>query len=445
MPAKRANTGVISNTSDMIQPPPPNGYVNYSKCDVVKTEINHDLNPPVSLAQLKKNENTREVFNSLLSDGANGCKNYSTQSYYDDSSFVQSILGFTPEQLILLPSGTTLEQQQVLTTTTNSIYGNNNDTNSNSLSERSFVKIKKISKDGATKKYGINLFNLFDDIPLNSEGICELFFVIDTGDDLVQNLMGLVSPANTPTFIINVIHSQFTLGDSAPKTLPDSPKYKSKNTKVRTVSWYLTDNLTVPQNDPLFLSSISISSKLAGVGWKIRQDWKTNYGQGDQLVKQTFNAKEDNSKPEAVKYLTSVLPTIQGNFLLGNVDQVVINEYNNDPANLTNPNRTAQKTQVTSSITAQGKRSGDHLQIWICKMLIEFYFRNGAFIKVRETIGSQYNPLNDQSKDYRKHTFVITGDWPCFAYCVYNKINVIIMFRHPNDHSKSCSIKVSFY
>ena len=407
----------------------------FSKCEFVPTEVNHDLNPPIGTKLMKNNQNIRSMYKTFLDDGIQGCRNFDTTQFNNDDMIVQTILGLSIEQILNLEQGVEIPRQVV----TKTVFP------SNSQSTTSQVKIHKCNKN-ENGSYDSRLFSIFDADQLNEEGIIELFFVIDTGDNLVQTLKGLAVPTGINGLIINVMHSQFTLGDSAPKTLPDSKNYTSSNPSVHLFSWYLTNNLTIPANDPLFMSSIRINSSLSGTAWKVRQDWNTYYEGRTQLVYQTFDSKKENSKPLASKYLATNLPILENSYVIGDtpttVEQVTTADNN---ALRTNNLLKTKKIQMDSSITILKKRSGDHGQVKYCNDLLTTYFNSGNFIKVRSSIENNYKPFQKNRGYYNKKTFVITGDWPCFAFCIYNKINVIMVFKHPTNPSKSCVIKVSFY
>jgi len=367
----------------------------FSKCNFVNTEINHDLNPPISV-----NRNRSEPFIALsrsyldAQDGQSGCNNFLQGfNFKNDSEIVQLVFGATIEQL----RNPQVQGQeipiQVLSKTEN---------NSNIVSSKVQASIHKYNKP-----YNQTLFNLFPELD-------HVFFIVDTGDNLIQTLKGLTYNNGAPPNI-HVIHSALTLADSAPKTLPDSKNYNSQNPTVRLFSWYLPEPIEIPRNDRLFMSAFRINNlKFNAPGWKMRQDWFD----GNNLLYQTFDAKKENSKPLVKTYLSSNLEGILGNM------------NNND-------------NKRAGSLNMQKKSSGDYFQIWIAEMFPQYAaaaINNIVFVRGPQNIQL---PQADQPW-YKNRTYFVTGDWPAFCYAAYNKINAIMIFKHPTDPAQSCTIRVKF-
>jgi len=387
----------------------------FSKCNFVNTEINHDLNPPVSTRENTHDEDFLRISRSYLDqNGVVGCNNFLDYfEFFNDSAIVEKITGYT------LPDIKNIEPNQDIIFNPLVKKVDNNRINS----ERIQANIKRYSKP-----YDSRLVNLF---PNDQD---DVFFIIDTGDNFVQILKGLTINRETP-LKINVIHSVVTLGDSAPKTLPDSKNYHSENRTVFLYSWYYSIPIEISANDDLFMSSFRINSNLSGLGWKIRQDWYLDQA----LLYQTLDAKKENSKPLVKTYLSKNLTG-------------AVNSLRNTQANITEE---TQEKIKTNSLNMQKKRSGDYLQIWIAKKFPEIIVDNNdnggnlIFVKGPSPTNTQFPNVElasiDEKKEwYKKRTYFITGDWPAFSYAIYNKINAIIIFKHPTDPLQSCIIRVFF-
>jgi len=262
------------------------------------------------------------------------------------------------------------------------------------------------------KPYNNTLFNLFE------TDHTDLFFIIDTGDNFIQVLKGL-NPDGPRSRNLHIIHSVLTLADSAPKTKPDSKNYKNNNEKVHLYSWYYKQPITIFENDSLFMSSFRVENKIQSIGWQVQQNW-TLSGRGNVYF--TLDAKKNNTKPLVQTYLSKYLTSAITN---GNDD-----------------------TTLATSLNMQKKRSGDYFQIWIAK---EFPKRmsenngNGVDDLVYVRGPNKLKPPKDSDSEYyRKRTYFVTGDWPAFSYSIYNKVNTIMIFKHPRDVSQSCVIRVYF-
>jgi len=363
----------------------------FSKCSFVPTEINHDLNPPISMTR-NQNLDFQETSRTNLNTGEHGCSEPTTIEFLNDEQIVNKIFQTSLNQLKSLSNNVEIPIEVLVETLENN----------NRISNKMNVQLKKYNKP-----YGVSLFGIFSDYE-------DVFFIIDTGDNLVQTLKGL-TPQGEKSININVIHSMLTLADSAPKTLPDSKNYKSLSDKVKLYSYYYTQAIEVPPNDPLFMSSYRIINAMREIGWKIQQRWNINNKGTEHTDYQTFDAKKDNSKPVVKSYLSNHLEELDAD-------------------------------RRNASLYMQKKRSGDYLQIWIAKQFPGLAAtRRDNFIYVRgpdENKGS-FRKSNDENW-YKERTYFVTGDWPAFSYSVYNKVNSIMIFKHPKELTKSCIIRIHF-
>jgi len=391
------------------------------RSDFIRTEINHDLNGPLSIALNK-------VLQTKLNRNTGACQSLVDRPIYNDSDIVKAIIGLTSDQIRDLPSNT-----------------------ENTINVRCGSAIIPTTCDSAMQPATIKKYNKpYNNSLLNLFPHRENFFIIDTGDNLVQTIKGLTIPPENP-FTVHVIHSMATLGDSAPKTLPDSPNYNIDGLpNVRIYSWYLSRPYQINIRNNLFMTSFNIAlSKTGGpTGWKISQRWTGQNPAGAGVVEHlnTPDSKKDNSKPMIKKFLSA------------NMSQIRNRPDTHDIITRTN-------------VKTQQKCSGDHLQI-----VATYDFPKIATGAVNTTADlapaapAGAAPYTDSIRDlifvrgpagghttsaaafatphdeawYKARTYFITGDWPAFAYAAYNRINAIIIFKHPTDQALSCTIRIQF-
>ena len=63
------------------------------------------------------------------------------------------------------------------------------------------------------------------------------------------------------------------------------------------------------------------------------------------------------------------------------------------------------------------------------------YGRPETFDKIQE----KYD-----ENQFRERTFFITGDWPAVCWAVWNRVNTIMVFKHPKNIEECCILKFSF-
>jgi hypothetical protein len=374
--------------------------VNENLCQFLQTEVYHDLKPPVN-ATINRNQS---FVNSIRQN--TGCNSVDTDmNFYDDPGIVTKIFsGITIKKLISDP---------------NYIPSNNQSQQVNTKSGTKIVIIKRVNKP-----YNSTLLDLFNYHDTGNE--LHTYNIIDTGDNLFQTLKGLTPPQNqgpTPNYIFNIINTYHTIGDSAPKTRPDSKKYASQqNNRIQLRSWlYIPPDTQVSTADSSYLiSTHTIKSKIYGINWNIRQDW---HDTANILIHQTFDSKKDNSKPTVREQLAKLLNS-----------QTLV------PAEI--------------SKTVQKKRSGDYLQVESAAKFPELssdpnQIQNYSLIRPHPNpgiylIGQQQLQNQAIAQIIKNSTYFITGDWPAFAYAVYQGINSVMIFKHPSEQTKSCTICVQF-
>jgi len=374
------------------------------KCQFPPTEINHDLNPPLTTS-LTSNRFFKGIYATSLGECQNNSMYNSSFRLKNDMNMVSYI--FEPLNIDDIKSIPT------------------RDDHTDVIDVRTNGTISACTIQGFNKPYTNSVFELFKDS--DDKYFEDIFFVIDTGDNLVQLLAGLTPPSKIN---IHQIHSMVTLADSAPKTIPNSPKYKKNNKLVILHSWYYSEPIIIDHEDPLFISSFRIeNSRAAGydsiTNWEIKQKWTLPAVAGQTTyINSVSNAKKDNNKNVVKSYLeTYVIPKIDYAF--------------------------SDKDKIHGSHFIQRKRSGDYLQVLFAEKLpgLMKYDPSGRF----ELKNTPYDPLpfsyiRDKYtvNQFRQRTFFITGDWPAVCWAIWNRVNTIMVFKHPKNIEECCILKFSF-
>ena len=379
--------------------------IDFSRCNFVNTEINHDLNPPIK-ESLSNQPDFKKIVALNLDKGPNGCDKYTfTNNILNDNNIVKNITGHD-----ITYWSTILENKDINFTP---LIKNAPDskTKSSQIPSKTPAKIMRISRPN----YDKNLLNLFKQTT-STTAPDNIFFIIDTGDDLIDKLKKTKPTKNTN---LHVIHSMVTIADSAPKTKPDSNKYLSTGNKIFSHSWYYNVPFTIKENNTLLMSRYYITNN-CGLSWKIKQKWNLGGPTGTNTYS-TNDAHMDNNRT-AIK--------IQLDPLL------------NKKKSLTD------KEKITMNINFQKKRSGDYLQIQAAQMMPAILAKASTpgkhFTYVR---GSSSSPpkiigLNNQNYYYSR-TYFITGDWPAMSYAIYNKVNCIMIVRN-KDPKLTFMLRIKF-
>ena len=373
----------------------------WGKCNFVYTEINHDLNPPVS-KKILTSSSFVEAIKSGLDQGTYGCSTFTPGEFKNDDEIVKHILGMSIDQIHNL--STSVE-------TPIPILSKMNNTNTQSVRVTgTLFKEPKISTVASTT-YGNSLINQLFNPPavVNPE---QLYFIIDTGDELIARYLKPLSPSNIVN--LNVIHSMSTIGDSAMKKKPNSTDWKSNNSKVPIHSWYFDKPIIIEKNHDDFMSNYLITCRLISTSaWHIGQTWSIVLPTGtSNIIYNTNDAHVDNNKPNIRKEIQKLID-----------DDVLTNatKFNNKGKQF--------------GLAVQKKRSGDHLQIIFAKefpaILINpastFIYYSGSNTSF---IGSTGNsPDHGTEAEIKARTYFVTGDWPAFCYACYLGVNSIIIVR----------------
>lgn len=389
----------------------------FSRCDFVNTEINHDLNPPISVSTSNKSSFKEIVALNLDENGSppnKGCNNKTTtNNILNDDNIVEKITGKSRSFF----SGSSLVEN--VNHPFEPLLMNPTFSNTESLRINGVIRptIMKISK----KNYTMTLLNLFElsmtttTTARNPENI---YFIIDTGDDLINKLKETHNPNNHIN--LHIIHSVLTIADSASKTRPDSINYvkscyNKTNKSMNSYSWLYQENWNINSNNEVFMSMYNIKNTL-NPKWKILQEW---YLRSPQIEYTTNDAHKDNNR------------TIIKNKLSPLIGKSSLNV----------------KEKKNMNINFQKKRSGDYLQILAAKKMPEilalptnetkFKYCRGPFL----TKSSNITGMSE--KYYYDRTYFVTGDWPAMSYAIYNKVNCIMIVRD-KDPLKTFIIRIKF-
>ena len=368
------------------------------KCQFPPTEINHDLNPPLTTSLTSKDPFKKMYATSLGECDDNPLYNGNFK-LLNDMNMVSYV--FAPSNIDYIKSVPSAPAH------------------TGRISVKTVSGPTPCTIQGFNKPYTNSIFELF-------AGFDDIFFVIDTGDNLVQLLAGLTPPSKIN---IHQIHSMVTLADSAPKTIPNSPKYKKNNPSVILYSWYYSEPITIDHRDPLFISSFRIENSRAvnsNTDWDIKQKWTLPAEAGQTTyINSVTNAKKDNNKNVVKSYLeTYVIPKIDYAF--------------------------SDKDKIHGSHFIQRKRSGDYLQVLFAKKVpglmksdpsVRFEVKNTPYGRPEtfDKIQEKYD-----ENQFRQRTFFITGDWPAVCWAVWNQVNTIMVFKHPKNIEECCILKFSF-
>jgi hypothetical protein len=370
---------------------------NWGKCNFVYTEINHDLNPPVS-KKILTSSNFVTAIKSGLDQGPYGCSGFTPNDFKNDDEIVEKILGKTIDEIHNLKSSVEIPMQ---------VLSKMNNTNTQSVRVTgTLFKEEKVST-AADTTYSNSLINQLFNPPAVVNPV-NLYFIIDTGDELIARYLKPLSPTNPVN--LHAIHSMTTIGDSAMKKKPNAKDWQTKNLKVPIHSWYFNESIIIAQNHDDFMSNYLITCRLINAtSWHIGQSWSI----GKNIFYNTNNSNVNNNKPGIRKEIQKL------------IDENV----------LTDPKTFAAKSKQLG-LAVQKKRSGDHLQIIFAKEFpaaladpsnaAKYIYYSGSNTAA---IGTSTSPPHGTEAEIKARTYFVTGDWPAFCYACYLGVNSIIIVR----------------
>ena len=264
---------------------------------------------------------------------------------------------------------------------------------------------------------------------------------------------------------IHIIHTVFSLADTASKTGPfDVKKYnppKDLDNKIRFFSWLyypkdMDDNFRttkVPQNETQDYDSFD-ANKILDVGYSVRTSLSTGISLNKKStysdIIQLWSPPETN--PPFIG-LTSENKVIEPR--KNSNAPKVRNRIGSIYKNWTNINKPQPETPYFNTIPnsdkrkifllAQQKKYGDYGQLYAASRFpgtvskSGFDFDSIKLISGGPPDGEGGASANAEERNFRNYikgnndwvrdrTFLVTGDWPCFCYTVYNKVNCLF---HP--------------
>ena len=370
----------------------------FSKCNLVTTEANHDLHNVINTKLNRDYQVNGIMAINLDNTRGTGCDPFLTNrqsQLFNDYQITEMITGYTPEGFknISQPDNNHIITIPIVPL----VRPPGNDNNISSIVNGG-VTCKKI-----TKRYYSNLNRLFNIQPYQTTRERNIYLVIDTGDDLVKKLGGSLNrEANGINYNIHVIHSPLTLADSAKKTRPDSKNYTTNfYPRLKQYSWLYNYPWEIASNNEVFMSKYKIINNLIKGGWRVNQEWYLPGNDNDPFFK-TNNPHVDNNKTVVSKEIRTQQSTAQ-----------------------------QPRARQNINLQMQKKRSGDHLSILAAKELPRLLNAHSERFKQVKTNSVNHVLCGKDIEYYKRNLFFVTGDWPAFAYAIYNRVNSIIIIITP--------------
>lgn len=471
-----------------------------NKCSWIKTEARHDFVPKLFNINsvFTPSPNGSQNLLSSLDKNISFCSDIAVQPAHtkdckliNDENIVKLILGRDKDSFKNISAGWQPMYVNTLDTSNPSSLGaaqynvNFSEPTAQTGTPVRFCKINKVNK-----KYE-NLISIFDNIiaiPRDNKPEIKdkhIYLIQDVAGDIVKQLKYYYTPKSKQLhpdqkFHVHVINSVETIGDSASKIAPDKQKLYTYNSnpntansscynQVRLFSWLYSEVMNIPANDPLMISSYNITGNYLPNNqkkWIITQNWK-GIGEPGGFYN---NSNKDNDKTNIAKDITTAIyPSSVDGFLYG---KSISDSSNN----------LLKKKRI--SLALQRKRSGDYLQIRFAKLFPEIVYNYYSSFHLiipnkfgtdneydNPSVNNKYPPNsqffsqeyiwnfpkilgnNLQARDLpcpvltdperniiiRNNTFLVTLDWPCLCYAVYNKVNVIF-----HNNSPTCNYVLVF-
>lgn len=313
----------------------------------------------------------------------------------------------------------------------------------------SFLKIKRKDNSKEYDKLLTTDINIFENCYNPDASKVDIFFIQDVADaQLLHQLKHTyIAGNNIKNYYIHVINSVETIGDSASKILPECKKmyyYKDKphpTCKTRVFSWLNTNNrtLTTYEYDEFMKTDYKIT---------------TSYNQQSNIKKRLIINQNWTKTDVAGEFYYDIN---QANNRTSIIDEV--KNHLNEPDD--NEEKKEKKEKISRAF--QRKRSGDYLQIYFAKKFPHLKNEEFKLIlpdqKQLDILKSQESQSDSESspnewiypdayqdnlievtpENKKKNTFIVTNDWPCLAYAIYNKVNVIL-----HNNSPSCRYLLVF-
>lgn len=277
-------------------------------------------------------------------------------------------------------------------------------------------------------------------------------FVRDICDD--ENFANVHYPRR-----VHCMYSTSTFGDPSNLQHPNDKFniYRPRDENCKKYSWICATPLTKGPTDAGTLIHAAIQHSWPNAPWPAQPTDSTLQiaAQESVRVQNNYLHYTPASAFQVKKHIAPVTPapnTLQTPKIYPNAKEettiAAVIKYFSEPPKDNNK----IKKSLRKLWRAQGKRLGDHEQVLFAKLLQDHVLCHQKAWKLVEGLQGGYNgdgviqnngddlvqhprtsqktPLPDSNSD---NTFFTTGDWPCFCYAIYNKINCILLV-HQNWH-----------
>lgn len=389
------------------------------------TEANHDLYywPQRKKVMISHDMNKRRDFNSVVLDSDQGIDGSTgkTDVLLDDDNIVQQITGRTKDDWSRFAEN----QLFIVNNMYTKVY--------NPASPVNVHVCKTIHP------YNLNLFQAIMNehpIKVGTPKDIDLFFVVDVGSDLLSNLKTQVHP--NYNFHFNVMHSVFTLADSARKKKPTDISFYQKRGFHKTMlySWHDLYQYEVYPQKSLLKSNYGITSTKNPENpgnWNIQQNWSNPRSSESYF---TSNAKVSNNKTTVFGELDKVFGSSNSN--LSELTLPIERKRSGDYLQIEYAQRFPRRlSKILRSKTAQGNLDKDvfneNFEILFGGDSTNHAERRNAFIKrfyFKQYMEAKEKGFYSKLEDFiKKRTYFVTIDWPALCYCIFNKINVLFLNR----------------
>lgn len=383
------------------------------------TEANHDLYywPQRKKVMISHGMNKSPAFNSVVLDSDQGIDGSTgkTGVLLNDDNIVEQITGSTKDYWSRFA-----ENEHVITS---NMY-----TKAYNPSSPVYTHIYK-----TIHPYNLNLFKAIMNehpIEVGTSKDIDLFFVVDVGSDLLSNLKAQVHP--NYKFHFNVMHSVFTLADSARKKKPTDISFYQKRGFHKTMlySWHDLFQYEVYPQKSLLKSNYGITSKKNPGNWNIEQNW-SKPGSSESYF--TSNAKVSNNKTTVFGELDNVFRSLNQNW--SKLTLPIERKRSGDYLQIEYAQRFPRRlSKILRSKTEQGNLNKDvfnnNFEILFGGDSTNHAERRNAFIKRFYLQYMEAKRFSRNLEDFiKKRTYFVTIDWPALCYCIFNKINVLFLNR----------------
>jgi hypothetical protein len=242
-------------------------------------------------------------------------------------------------------------------------------------------------------------------------GLDDIYIVSDAASQCARKIW----ESSTNHINVHCMYSSSTYGDPSSDAHPWDPTHNGAAPAGGSIryDWICQTPLSKGPNDSMTLMKTTIEHRGSGGGPQYRVPYVPN---GPRVIHKTIT--------RAAPVPWSIAPLDYPNAKV-NTAKPAANTTVRDHAG-PQLNRHLRKLWL-----AQGKRFGDHEQVIFAKMLQYANWVQGKTWRVisTPTAGGPPPPNLVRPGSDATNTFLATGDWPCFCYAVYNRINAILIVK----------------